>query len=143
MTGMLCRQKKVMLKRVVQLFGVSAITLALCGCSDRPAIRRTDEKTDSLLEFINGKRFVSTEQFEVGLGENGPEMGHWYLSFHESTLTWDFSDTQLSGTFTIAADGNITASMRSNEVTGSFDRKTKMLMWDGKQYEPAADSDGA
>ena len=133
-----------MLRHVVTLLVVFAITLAECGCSDHPANGSADEKSESLLESIDGMRFVSTEQFEVGLKPDGEEaMGHWLLSFEGVTVTWDYSDASQSGMFTIAADGTITASMGSNAVTGSFDSKTRILMWDDKRYEPVAERDGA
>jgi len=134
---------KIMLRHLVPLLALFAITLAACGCSDHPASRSAHEKTDSLLGHIDGTRFVSTEKFEAGLGEDGPEMGHWYLSFKGGTVTWDFSDTQWSGTFAIAADGKITASMGSHEISGTFDPKTRILLWDDKRYEPVADGNGA
>ena len=136
-------QRTFMLRHVVQLLGIVAITLADCGCSDHPASRSADEKIESLLQSIDGMRFVSTEKFETGLGEDGEVMGHWYLSFRGVTVTWDFSDTWWSGTFAIAADGTISASMGNNQFTGSFDRQTKILIWDDKRYEPVANSNGA
>ena len=131
---------RVMCRHSVLLLALFAITLNACGCSGQPANPRSNEKSDQLLEFLDGTRFVSTEKYEVGLGETGPEMGYWYLSFQKSTVTWDFSDTRWSGTFAIAADGTITANMGSQQLTGVFNPLTRILDWDNKQYQLVEDS---
>ena len=133
----------IMRRRVAPLLALFAMTLAACGCSDHSASRSADENTASLLKHIDGVIFESTEKLEVGLSEDGEVMGQWFLSFNGPTVTWDFSDTRWSGPFAIAADGTISASVGAKQITGSFDPKTRILIWDDKQYKPVTDGNGA
>ncbi len=139
-----------MFRHIVSFPTILVVALAGCDRSDSPSNDGTAENTNppnatdrpqthstkSLLKRLDGTRFVSKKQHEIGLGPNGEELGFWYVTFKGGIATWDYSDLQQSGTFTIAADGSIRANMGSDGVNGSFDTNTNELLWDGKWYKP-------
>lgn len=88
-------------------------------------------------EYLAGKTFRSVVEREVGLGEHGPVMGHWYLRFnpiqakHPRTYFWDHSDVRSAGSYQITPDGVLTISGMEVE----YDSKRDRIFWEGLWYE--------
>lgn len=93
---------------------------------------------------IVGKSFASVEQHECGLGQSGPVMCNWQISFSLDasgalTYTWQHSDVGDSGPVT-CQDGALTSAVGVSgqpPYTGTYDPATQALVWDGIDYQLA------
>ncbi len=77
-----------------------------------PAISLQDR-----LEYLDGKKFVSVNEFEVGLGLDGVALGNWSIDFNNGKFEWQYSDVIEGGDYDIVGndialerfDGNVSA----------------------------------
>jgi len=88
-------------------------------------------------EYLAGKTFRSVVEREVGLGEHGVIMGHWYLRFNPiqdkrpQTYFWDHSDVRSAGSYRISDDGVLMIS----GIKVEYDSKRDRIFWEGLWYE--------
>jgi len=88
-------------------------------------------------EYLAGKTFRSVVEREVGLGQHGLVMGHWYLRFNPikgtgpRTFYWDHSDVRSAGTYQITPDGVLTVWGHETK----YDAKRDRVFWDGLWYD--------
>ena len=117
---------------------------ALAGCEARddpaPVLERVDptlvqEKAASWDEFL-GVRLRSVELYECGLGQDGPVMGHQYLTLAESGVSfeWESSDTVDSGTFD-RNGARLLIRLRGKEFEGELDLERGVLIWGTIEFE--------
>ena len=103
------------------------------------AIKKGSEYRQKLKTFSE-MGFDSVEEYECGLGPNGPVFGKWHVQFDGVLETvpplinwhWLHSDLAESGTLRIDEAGNITA----GRGTGKFNWETNELTWNGRRYVP-------
>lgn len=103
-----------------------ASTQWLCveGVPDRPC------------EAIVGTTFLSVDQLECGLGEDGPMLCNWRLSFEEDgDYLWMYSDVGQGGTYT--CEGGVITLLEGPVIDHSYDLFAGILTWDGVDYESA------
>ena len=61
----------------------------------------TEVPTDTGMEVVDcvlpvPSRFLSVDEFEIGLGPDGAVMGHWSISFSENNaFIWNYSDVKI------------------------------------------------
>ncbi|KKS98327.1 MAG: hypothetical protein UV73_C0002G0041 [Candidatus Gottesmanbacteria bacterium GW2011_GWA2_43_14] len=92
---------------------------------------------------ISNSSFRSINQYEVGLGPNGPAMGYWGIQFQkgttlsdygEPTFQWGHSDVSESGTYT-CKDNVLQVKFFAYSITAYYDGSKKILTWDGVEYK--------
>ncbi|MES2640918.1 MAG: hypothetical protein V4850_15620 [Myxococcota bacterium] len=81
-----------------------------------------------------GETFSSLEELECGLGESGPVMCHWTLTFGEGTYAWSYSDIGESGTVTCDENDLVATSSGGATHEGTFHRTTGRVTWEGVVY---------
>jgi len=93
--------------------------------------------------LISNSSFRSINQYEVGLGPNGPAMGYWVIQFQNSTIDygkptfqWSHSDVSESGTYTCKGDV-LQVKFFDHSITAYYDGSKKVLIWDGVEYKKA------
>jgi hypothetical protein len=126
---------------------ITVVLLATLGCgcgrqqgasprqtSDQPAAVAVDETISG--ETLEGKRFISKEQREIGLGESGEVLGVWHLEFTEGSVTWDHSDVREVGNYQLNPDGSIVAWVGDDQpVHGFYHIIRREVLWEGMWYE--------
>jgi hypothetical protein len=89
---------------------------------------------DTVCEQIVGTTFLSVEQLECGLGEEGPVLCNWEITFEaDGDYLWMYSDVGEGGTYSCQG-GNLVI---SGESDLDFDAATGILTWDGVEYVAA------
>ncbi len=84
--------------------------------------------------IIDGSNFISTNEYEVGLGSNGPAMGRWRIIFKNGSFQWGHSDVSESGTY--KCDNSILeAKLFNRSITAHYDVSRNTLVWDGVEYK--------
>ena len=92
---------------------------------------------------ISNSSFRSINQYEVGLGPDGPAMGYWGIQFQKgttlsdygkSTFQWGHSDVSESGTYT-CKDNVLQIKFFDHSITAHYDGSKKILTWDGVEYK--------
>lgn len=113
---------------------VPATTLTAPTAS--PAATVDGAPTPLPADALAGKRFVSVEEREVGLGPNGAEMGHWTLEFGADSVTWLYSDISERGGYELRPDGTIVAHLGpEGELEATYDAARDRVHWEGMWYE--------
>lgn len=84
--------------------------------------------------FISNSTFRSINQYEVGLGPNGPAMGYWGITFQGNTFDWSYSDVVESGTYTCKSNV-LQAKLSNRSIAVHYDGKQEILTWDGIEYK--------
>ena len=84
-------------------------------------------------DAIVGQNFASIEQYECGLGKDGPVLCNWSVDFSaEGDYLWMYSDLGEGGTYA-CKDGAIY--LANNSVLDiSYDAESGILTWDGIDY---------
>ena len=77
--------------------------------------------------------FVSVDEYEVGLGPDGPVMGHWTIAFQADGYSWSFSDVTSEGEYSCQGETVVTEG-GSDDIVGVYDPQTNILMWDDVAY---------
>ena len=96
---------------------------------------------EQIRTMLKGMVFVSEEQREVGLGPNGPAMGHWGLYFkgtifnNETTLEWQHSDVVEGGSYRVLEDGRIIASFNGKTIEMPHDSNLTRIQLQGMWYK--------
>jgi hypothetical protein len=84
-------------------------------------------------DAIVGNGFASLEEYECGLGKDGPVMCNWNIEFDTAGLyMWTYSDVGQGGEFA-CKDGAISLSNDPSLVI-SYDAESGILTWDGIEY---------
>lgn len=92
---------------------------------------------DAVCESIIGTTFLSVDELECGLGQKGPVLCHWQITFAENgEFLWMHSDVGEGGDYT-CADSTLVVT-NGPMVDVSFDPNSQTLTWDGVAYQPAA-----
>lgn len=86
--------------------------------------------------LISNSSFRSINQYEIGLGPNGPAMGYWGITFRENKFEWGYSDVSESGTYT-CKNNVLYAQAYNRSITAHYDGSKKILTWDGVEYKKA------
>ena len=93
--------------------------------------------------LISNSSFQSINQYEAGLGPNGPAMGYWDIQFQkgttlsnygEPTFQWGHSDVSESGTYT-CKENVLQVKFSDHSITAHYDGAKKILTWDGVEYK--------
>ena len=93
-----------------------------------------DEARDALIgSDLANKRFMSIEKKEIGLGPDGPEIGHWSIYFSSSTFQWDYSDVAESGTYVLEGK-EVIGQTSDRKIFAEYDPASGVLTWDGTDY---------
>lgn len=79
--------------------------------------------------FIVGKKFLSDEELECGLGPNGVELCHWSVSFTADEFMYLHSDLGEGSDYS-CQDNVITTGI----YVGTVDPDAGTLTWDGNSY---------
>ena len=90
---------------------------------------------------IEGARFDSIRELDLGLGPDGVIMGHWTIYFENGNFSWTYSDISSTGVY--ECDGwNITGHYNNgeNEHNGTYNRETNILLWEGEEYIKISDT---
>jgi len=87
--------------------------------------------------LIDGKTFVSVNQMECGLSQNGGLVYcNWSVRFSDGTYFWHFSDVAAADHY--SCDGATITAIRGGASTtpllGRVDPQTGQLTWDGATY---------
>lgn len=89
---------------------------------------------DTVCGQIVGTTFLSVDELECGLGEDGPVLCNWQITFEEDgDYLWMYSDVGEGGTYSCQG-GNL---FISGESDLDFDAATGILTWDGVEYVAA------
>jgi len=83
--------------------------------------------------IMGGPVFRSVKELEVGLGPDGPVMGHWTLGFKGELVSWHHSDVVESGSY-ICKSNRITAKFFDRSIQSNYDDKKNVLVWEGEEY---------
>lgn len=122
------------------LFPRNPVPIALALLFALATVSIADELVSKAL---SGKRFETVEEYECGLGPNGPVFWKWHVGFGGYLETvpplllwyWDHSDQSQSGTLSMDETGNITAGGSVGpDIKAKFNRETNELIWDGIRY---------
>lgn len=93
--------------------------------------------------LVSNSSFRSINQYEVGLGPNGPVMGYWGIQFQKGTtlsdydqptFQWGHSDISEGGTYT-CKDNVLQVKFFDRSITAHYDGGRKILTWDGVEYK--------
>ena len=93
--------------------------------------------------LIANSFFRSINQYEGGLGPNGPMMGYWGIQFQKGTalsdydkptFQWHHSDVSESGTYT-CQDNVLQVKFFDHSITAYYDGSKKILTWNGVAYK--------
>lgn len=126
---------------------ISVVILSLVSCrqmAPTPTVTRLQltatvesaAPTPLPADALAGKRFVSVEEREVGLGPDGAEIGHWTLDFDADYVTWLYSDISERGLYDLRPDGTIVARLGPDgEIEATYDAARDRVRWDGMWYE--------
>ena len=105
---------------------------AACGGTD-------DANVFDACQEIEGRTYLSVEQYECGLGPDGPELCTWSISFANGEYDWAYSDIGATGSYT--CDGAVITGMSSaTQFDGFLDQETGILTWNSIDYQPAGDT---
>jgi hypothetical protein len=115
----------------------------LLAARDERSINSTADHRQNPMETVvqadlDGKQFRSLELGESGLGQEGMVMGHWYLTFRDGSVFWDYSDVRDGARYHLKADGSITANVGNppdQPVRAQYDKAADRIFWDGMWYE--------
>lgn len=118
------------------------IVLLLASCARtsepvtpaRPAVASCGE--------LRGARFQSRALFPAGMGQDGPVLGHQYLSFSADGKRYEWTREDMTGSGDCACDagrvqGAGSGLTRGKSVVGVLDPVTGFLAWDGIEFERA------
>lgn len=86
--------------------------------------------------FLVGKKFLSDELLECGLGPDGVETCPWQISFTEDIFSHLFSDYGEEGTYT-CNDGQIMGLVGNQPRVGTIDAALGELVWEDIVYHVA------
>jgi hypothetical protein len=82
-----------------------------------------------------GAKFVSSAEQSGGLSPQGGSLSaYWHVSFAASSLTWTHSDVVESAPFSCAS-GKIKALIGGENMTGTYNAQTGILVWGGIEYK--------
>lgn len=140
-----------MIRRLLVVF-VSLLVLLACRQTEPastptvpvPTQPATSEAPSTPLsaDALAGKRFVSVEEREVGLGPEGPEMGRWILDFGADNVAWLYSDVSEQGPYELRPDGTIIAQLGPDgEIEATYDAARDRVRWNGMWYERSSNEE--
>ncbi len=109
---------------------------ACCGACGAETQMCMPGEFDAVCGSIIGKTFFSIEEYDCGLGKDGPIPCHWRVGFSsDGEFNWNYTDISLDGDYT-CINGVLDPDL---DVATSFDLETLTLTWDGVEYQAEVD----